>query len=221
MRRSHGLEYKLSDNGAAVLCGIGSCESDFIYVPESVDGFTVIGVEKKAFCRCEQIKGVVLPSSVKYIAAQAFAWCRNLESIVLDGAVEIKDRAFIGCDKLSKVKFGSALEAIGEKAFAHCPAVTEAQFPDSLELLGSGAFEGCRNLRSVSLSDNVRVIENGTFYGCTSLQKVSLPENLEYIDEYAFAYCISIADMNIPSKTVINCEAFFESENICLGDKVS
>ena len=109
MRRSHGLEYRLSDNGAAVLCGIGSCESDFIYVPESVDGYTVVGVTEKAFCRCEQIKGVVLPSSVRSIGAQAFAWCRNLESIVLDGAVEIKDRASFKM----KGKYGKNKKPIG------------------------------------------------------------------------------------------------------------
>ena len=221
MRKSHGLEYKLCDNGAAFLCGIGSCESEIVYVPESVDGYAVVGIAEKAFCRNEQIKGIVLPLSVKIIGTQAFAWCHNLEAIVIEGVNEIQSRAFIGCDKLHEIKIGSSLETIEEKAFAHCHSITEAKLPKSVTLLGAGAFQGCTHLSSVSLGGGVKVLENGTFYGCTSLCTLSLPNDLEYIDEYAFAYCIAISDINIPSRTVINQDAFFESGNICLGYKVS
>ncbi len=210
MRISYGLEYVVMKNGVAVLRGIGNCLDEHIIVPSSVQGYPVVGVAEKAFARSTQIKSVVLPKSVEFIEPQAFAWCRELVEIT-SNASEIGDRAFMGCDRLAKIDFGENLERIGEKAFGYCPALISVALPDSLTRLGSAAFEGCRNLAEISLSDNLLVIESSTFYACDSLSKVILPPILEFIDELAFAYCASIDELNIPATTVINREAFFES----------
>ena len=214
MRYSHGLEYKVSKSGVAVLCGIGNCFDEHIVIPSSVEGYTVVGVSEKAFARCLQVKSVTLPSSICFVGDNAFAWCRNLKKVNARGLSEIGSRAFMGCDALTDVSFGDQIEKIGEKAFAYCPSLISVTLPDSLTRLGSAAFEGCRNLSEISLSDNLAIIENSTFYACDNLYKISLPSGLEFIDEYAFAYCSSIGEMNIPTKTVINREAFFESNLI-------
>lgn len=210
MKYSHGLEYKVSKSGVAVLCGIGNCTDEHLIIPSFVEDFPIVGVAEKAFARCLQIKSISLPSSVTYVSDQAFAWCRNIEEVRFETVSEVGNRAFMGCDKLSCISFGNKLETIGDKAFAYCPSLSSVSLPDSLTSLGSASFEGCRNLVSITISSGISIIENGTFYACESLSQISLPKTLEYIDEYAFAYCASINEMNIPTKTVINRDAFFE-----------
>lgn len=210
MRTSKGLEFNILDSGVAVVSGIGYCENEYITVPEKIEGFSVVGVAEKAFCKSLQIKSITLPDSVKYIDDEAFAWCHELKSIKFEGILEIGERAFMGCDKLSEMSFGNELEVIGEKAFAYCPSIIAVELPDSVSFLGSSSFEGCRSLKSVSIPDSVKTIEYGTFYACSSLRQVKLPKRLEYIDEYAFAHCTSITEMALPSKTVLNADAFFQ-----------
>ena len=221
MRCSHGLEYRISADGLAVLCGIGICTDEHVSIPSEVDGYPVIGIAEKAFVRCEQIRSVSLPLSVTFIDNQAFAWCRNLTDVRALNLFEIGDRAFIGCDRLSSISFGNKLEVIGEKAFSYCSSLSSVALPDSLVRLGSSAFEGCRKLCRICLSDNLKFIENGTFYACEGLCKVILPSSLEYVDEYAFAYCSSLVEMDVPSKTVINKDAFFECASFPRNKKVS
>jgi len=218
---SAGLEYKLLSNGTAILRGIGSCSDENIVIPAKIGSHTVVSVSKKAFYRNDRIKSVTLPSSVKLVDDQAFAWCQKLDSIQLYGVVEIGERAFMGCDRLCNAELFNGLQLIGDKAFAYCPALTSVKLPDSVTKLGVSSFEGCRNLTKIALSQSLRYIENGTFYACSSLCKVIIPRDLEYIDEYAFAYCDSITEIKLPSKTVVNGDAFFECGNRLTFGKVS
>ena len=141
MRYSHGLEYKISKSGVAVLFGIGNCADEHINVPPEVEGYPEVGIGEKAFARCNQIKSVSLPLSVTYICNSAFAWCRHLCEIKSLNLIEIGDRAFMGCDRLSNVSFGNKLTSIGNKAFAYCPSIFAVALPNSLTRLGSAAFE--------------------------------------------------------------------------------
>ena len=221
MKVSSGLEYRVLDGNSAVLCGVGECLDEHIIVPSAIRGYSIVGIAERAFYRSSQIKSITLSRSIRFIEPQAFAWCRELTEINLFNTEEIGERAFMGCDMLTRVNFGKQLGTIGEKAFAYCPSLTSMSLPNSLTRLGSASFEGCRNLCSISLSDGIRIIENGTFYACEKLRRVELPSKLEYIDEHAFAYCVSIVEMNLPPRTVINDDAFFECGRICGNGRVS
>lgn len=214
MTSSTGLDFSISSQNEAYLCGIGNCTDENVVVPSSINGYMVVGVTEKAFERNDTIKSIILPSSVESIGKMAFAWCRNLENVRIEGVIHIENRAFMGCDRLQNVVLGDYLETVGEKAFSYCSALAILSLPRHTVSVGSAAFEGCRSLRKISLPNSIKTIENSTFYACTSLRSVKLSNQLEYIDEYAFAYCISITEMNLSPKTVINNEAFFECENV-------
>ena len=117
---SSGLEYRSMNTNELSRCGIGSCKDECIVVPKSVDGKKVISVDSFAFKRNDTIKSIVLPDTVDYIGAEAFAWCRNLDSVNLCGVVQMSERAFISCDSLTSINLGTKLEFIGAKAFAYC-----------------------------------------------------------------------------------------------------
>lgn len=220
MKVSCGLDFILVEDGKAYISGVGSCTDEHLVIPSTYNGFPVVGICEKAFCRNNRIKSVALPCSVAHIADQAFAWCRNLEKVQFSAVEEIGNRAFTGCDKLVSVITGDFLTYIGDKAFAYCPAINSVTLPDSLRTIGISAFEGCRGLNSITLSNRIKVIESGTFYACENLRQIKIPHDLSYIDDLAFAYCTSLSDVCLPSHTLVNTNAFFECENI-LNNKVS
>ncbi len=206
---SNGLEFEIKDNGV-ILCGIGSCSDTYITVPALVKSLPVVAVAPRAFANCSEITDVILPSTVKTVGKEAFAWCRSLTMAKLLGIIEIEPRAFMGCDHLAELDLSYYLISIGEKAFAYCSSLTSVKLPDTLIELRVSAFESCRSLRAITIPRKIKQIENGTFSACMSLRKVILQETLEYIDEYAFAYCENLITPNIPLKTVVNRDAFFE-----------
>ena len=209
---SLGLEYEVRRDGTAVLMSIGSCADSCITVPQFFEGKTVVAVADNAFRGNCEIISIKLPSTVTVIGKNSFAWCRNLETVIGGGLLEIGAKAFIGCDSLSDLGLGKKVKKIGTKAFAYCISLTSAYLPDSICEMGVSVFEGCRNLDTVALPDSLRIVENGTFYACTSLKHVEMPRNLKYIDEYAFAYCVSLDEISLSKQTVTNNNAFFESQ---------
>jgi hypothetical protein len=73
MNVSQGLDIRINDYGKAYIYGIGSCVDEHLVIPSTYSGLPVVGIAEKAFCRNISIKSVILPCSVLYIEAQAFA----------------------------------------------------------------------------------------------------------------------------------------------------
>ena len=122
--------------------------------------------------RNSSITGIVIPDSVVFIGESAFSRCRNLEYVLLnDGLKEIRNYAFLECDKLGGVKLPASLTLIGNKAFQKTP-ITSIVIPQLVSVIGSKAFEGCASLASVTLGESVNSIGANAFNGCTLLAEV-------------------------------------------------
>lgn len=209
-----GIKYTI-DNGLAVVCGFNENICENIEIPSFIDtSIRVVGIADKAFYKCQYIMSISLPRSIKFIGANAFAWCNSLKRIFMPTVRNIGDRAFMGCGRLSEIKFGPLLECVGDKAFAYCTSLVAIRFPDSMKYMGESIFEGCRHIRYVYIPSSVDEIKNGTFYACSSLCEVEVTDTIRYIDEYSFAYCTSIALPNFPAKTIINNNAFYGCDAI-------
>ena len=212
-----GVEYTV-DNNMATVTGYTEDICGDVCIPGVIcDNIPVVGVADKAFCKCQYITAVTLPFSLKYIGANAFSWCNLLKKITLAGVRDIGERAFMGCARLSDIRFSSHLEAVYDKAFAYCTSLVAIRFPEGLEYMGESVFEGCRYLKYVYIPHNIDVIKNGTFYSCSSLCEVELPDSLRFVDEYSFAYCTSLTLPEIPMGAVINNNAFYECGAIKVG----
>lgn len=216
------IEYRITDDRNACLYSASEYNGGILNIPEIIEGkYRVTEIAKNAFYGCMGIYELNVPKTVRCIGESAFAWCRNLEKVCINGAATVSGRAFMGCDKLQVINLSDNIEKIGDKAFAYCPSVEVITLPNSLNFIGESAFEGCRKLRFVILPDNLKVIQSGCFYACTSLEYALLPNKLEYIDEFAFAYCASLEFLSIPKLTVINESSFFECKKIRNMSKAS
>ena len=209
-----GIKYTV-DNGFAIVSGYSEDIRESIVIPSFINGdIAVVGVSDKAFYKCPYIVSLSLPKDLEFIGNNAFAWCNALKRIAMPSVVKIGNRAFMGCGRLSEIKFGPALKWVGDKVFAYCTSLVAIRFPDSMEYMGESVFEGCRHIRYVYIPSAVDEIKNGMFYACSSLCEVEVNENLKYIDEYSFAYCTSIALPSLPANTIINNNAFYGCDSI-------
>ena len=102
--------------------------------------------------------------------------------------VEIAEKAFKDCSKLTGVEFPNGLTTIGESAFEKCSKLTEVKFPSGLTTIGESAFAYSK-LTAVTISGSVTTIQGWAFYGCEELKKVFISSSVREIGGYAFAHC--------------------------------
>ncbi len=75
-----------------------------IEVPETIDGYPVVGIYKYAFEERMDVTEVILPKTIKIIGAHAFYNCKNLKRVELhDGIMELYDGAFKNCYSIHSI----------------------------------------------------------------------------------------------------------------------
>ena len=111
----------------------------------------------------KNVKKIILPESLEIVSEGAFAFCSNLEEVVLhEGITDILWSAFCGPNKIKEITL-----------------------PDSVEFIAQTAFYECYDLEKVNISKNSNLILIGAdaFYNCTSLTSFFIPSKLTYIDK--------------------------------------
>lgn len=104
------LQYEIV-SGTAVLTGYGGRDTSVV-IPESVDGFPVVWIGKKAFLSNKTLRRIGLPDSLAGIGDWAFAFCGALESVTLPyRKLEIGQGVFKECQSLSRIRNSADMEA--------------------------------------------------------------------------------------------------------------
>ena len=136
----------------------------------------------------EEVKDLVIPSSVTSIADYAFYYCSGLTSVTIPNSVKsIGERAFRGCRGLTSVTIGNSVTSIGEWAFYECSRLTSVTIPNSVKSIGDDAFYNCSRLTSVTIGSGVTSIYGNAFANCPELLDVyCYAENVPSADSYAF-----------------------------------
>ena len=110
-------------------------------------GVEALFIKEGVLLKCEDAKipsdgYIALPHTVKAIAAEAFKGCTRLQRISVSGGVTtIGDRAFAGCNHLTKVEMlPNSVTAIGVQAFAFCVKLKDINLPNTVATIGEEAF---------------------------------------------------------------------------------
>lgn len=127
------LQWKLSEDHVLTITGTGYMYTYSESVPAPWDYVK------------EDIKKIVLGSSVQFIGEYAFANCTEVKEVTL----------------------GSTLFRIGQSAFKNCSKLEKIDFPKRLAVIQSKAFDGCKQLTRFTFSGEYPTIEADAF------QKVS------------------------------------------------
>ena len=156
--------------------------SGTLKIPESV---TKIG--EGAFSNTSldgiPLKKIIIPSTVKEIGTNAFAYNSTLEEVEIEDGVEI----------------------VSAEAFKECIALKKITFPDSVIEIGGKCMSGCKSLASIKFPKNITEIKNNMLNSCYSLTQIEIPEKVTYIDDYAFSNCTEVKEINIPASVMRNC----------------
>ena len=157
---------------------------------------TLTSIGASAFYGCKQLTEINLPDGLVTIGKAAFQSCTGLKSIQLpSGLLSISDNAFYHCTGLGRLELPKGLISIGKSAFGDCDGLKEIVWPDNLQTIGETAFKSCDLLTSLRIPDSVKTMGKSAFAECSALVTVSIGSGLKDIAEYAFDYCVKLTQV--------------------------
>lgn len=161
--------------------------------------FSIIGIDASAFAGCKTLINLTIQGNPS-IGSSPFTACTSLTSVSMPNITSINWGMFYGCSALTDVFIPNVTRIDGP--------------PDEVPVLIAGtAFRDCTSLVSISLP-NVTSIGGGAFRDCTSLVNVSIPKATS-IGEGVFYGCVSLVNITIPNGcTNVGDSAFYNCTSL-------
>jgi hypothetical protein len=181
-----------------------------VEVPGTFDGRRVAAIGREAFAENRRMTRVSIPSGVRHVESQAFAYCSGLEHVEMGPDVETIDAwAFRGCPRLAAFEvspdnawFSSDGGVLFDKDRARLIQYPSSKagayaIPGGVERIADNAFSRCGRLAAVEIPPGVRHIGDWAFERCTALAEVVLPPNLLSLGQGAFSGCGNLVALTI------------------------
>ncbi len=160
---------------------------------EKLEGVLVISpnvtsIGEWAFCECNKLTSIEIPSSVTNINYNSIDGCDALTSIIVsddnpnydsrgncNAIIEKKSNTLIcGCQS---TKIPDSVTSIGVEAFSWCRNLTDIEIPDSVTNIGGSAFSGCSGLTSIEIPSSVTSIGVEAFFACSGLTSIIVSDD--------------------------------------------
>ena len=200
------FDYTLdADNNATITGYHGNVSA--LNIPETLDGYTVVGIASDVFKGNVQLRMVILPDSIETIGKCAFSDCKNLASVTLSkGLTSMGYYVFSECDALTEIEIPKSLKSTSRQWFSE----NVIGFPGCV-----GIFAGCDNLKKITFEAGVTEIASHLFANCPGIEEVEIPDTVTIIEEFAFYQCENLEEIVIPdSVTVIETFTFYNCRNL-------
>lgn len=155
-----------------------------VEIPDTIDGYTVIGIAEHTFDNLDDLTSVLIPSTVINIDVDAFYGCKNIQNIEIKNKNEIdvgedvfdatewyethkKDYVisgttlveYKGSDEIVTVPANCTMIADG--AFKNNKNITTVYIENGIATIGDNAFAGCENLKVINIGDKVGTVKIG------------------------------------------------------------
>lgn len=204
-------EEKLWHTNGEALIKYRGLETD-VTVPETIKEIPITAVGNLAFSpdasglkepmrqARRELRRVVLPKSVTFVALDAFDGCENLEEVIFPddyhfGAITCVTLLKKGIARIPGRFFAN------ENAYREYP-YEEVTVPEGVEQLGKYVFYNGK-MKHATLPEGLRIIKDYAFAFCDKLESINIPESVEQIGFAAFWVCDSLKSIRIPAKTII------------------
>ena len=185
-------------------CAAVPAPSGDLTIPDSLGGYSVVGIKQDAFKNCTGITGLELPYNLEKIEQGAFEGCTGLTSVTFpDKVSSIADYAFKNCTSLTSVSLPGGF-SLGSHVFDGCPAGLTITYRGGVS--GSGAAESGGYTWSYRVVDGKAEIWNDDACAVSPALSgtVTIPSSLggyavAKIGKYAFKNCSGLARVTIPA----------------------
>lgn len=168
-----------------------------IDIPETVNGYKVIGIGASAFMNDKIIKSVTMPQTVTSIGSCAFV-NSSVESVSIPSNVTIfGDVVFYKANQLKSVKLPDLITEIPNRLFASS-GITSIEIPAGVKRIGDFAFDCCYSLESMTLHDGVESIGTYAMDELNALTSLELPQSVKYIGHAGISWNSKMTSVNIP-----------------------
>ena len=230
-----GREYVYSKEANIAILYKGNKDRNIKIPPTIEEGIPVIGIDRGAFSGFNEIKKVIIPSSVTAIGSSAFANCNNLSIVhiqnstpfVIDNNVfstKSKATLFVPTGSLS-----SYTNTDGWKFYDmhDCEAIEEFS-DDGMDYVGwtiggqkyaklTKGKSGITRISTPANSYKVVAIGESAFSGIRSIEDLTIQEEITKIEANAFKNCSDIKSIKLPSSlSTIGANAFQNCTNLNL-----
>lgn len=175
------------------------------------------------------LRTIHLPSNLRFVGREAFAGCKQLQTITVAPHQEIPyvhdpyypryrevdlnlaNSAFERCEKLIAFMTPKThLVSIKMEAFKDCTSLDRVAFKLCSDL-GARAFKGCTNLKTVTFypkvgpeenAQNLRFLSIGEqcFQDCEHLAAIEIPDSVGFIGQDAFRACRQLKTVTLPPR---------------------
>ena len=158
---------------------------------QSVDlGYSLIGIEDRAFDGNDMLSDIHIPSSVQYIGSFAFAGCISLSRIALSGKTEIREGAFKGCASLAHIDLSDEVTKVAVDSFEDTPYYNDINnWTDGGFYIGTHLICGSSEEPLTSIRPSTKII-SGKF--TSTGENIEIPGGVTYIAQQAFENCQNI-----------------------------
>lgn len=173
--------YESLYDGTAVITSVSVPQGiTDIYIPETIDGYTVSGIESYSFAGQVSVEKVTVPDTVSYIGSASFMSCTSLREVTIGAGVKaLPDDCFFACPALESITLPETLESIGNETFFGCD-VLDLYIPQSVYSIGENAF---------GINTDPHTNENVNVYGFlvkgvsgSYAESYSAQNNIDFID---------------------------------------
>lgn len=196
------------ETGWLIYC---NTNKEHLILPEGIKDIYV-----KCFEKCNGMKKITLPSSLKYICFwSSDNSCTDLTDIIVDennpcyssydGVLYNKNNTeLIRCPKAKEaIHVSDRVKNIGVLSFFCCRNIKTVILPEGLESIDKWAFKRCIALENVLLPDTLNGIGGISFWSCYKLESVNIPRNVKNLHPSAFNWCINLKEINISEQNPV------------------
>ena len=200
--------YTLDEDNNATITGYKG-NASYLHIPETIDGYTVVGIGEGVFRRKGQILSVVIPDTVTYIGSHCFEECEKLSEVKLSSNIEkLESAAFGNCQELKTLTIPKTLTRAGGEygfgqycygPFYNCKNLKEVIVEQGIKTIPSNLFAKCYGLEKIEIPNSVIKIEESAFREATSLKAIVIPDSVTYIGSHCFEYCEKLSEVKLSS----------------------
>lgn len=181
------MEYKNVKGGYEIV-GLDESAGEEIEIPATYKGKDIVSIGDNAFYGAK-VKKITVPSTIKTVGNQAFAYCERLEGVYITDINAYAQIEFASVES-NPLYYAGKLYINGSE---------EAEITVDAEKIGSFALAGLTNVSKITLANTVS-IGSGAFSHASSVVEIILPDTLENIGASAFSHAESLVDIKLPDK---------------------